>query len=158
MAIRLLLALLALTTFASEAAACTCSIGGARAAAGRSTAVYLGRVIGFKASRPGRFGPLGTARLVVTQPVKGARKTDTLVVAFPTNSCSPAFKLGREYLVYTAPDTSVGGESLTDYCAGTKPITCAARDLRELGASVPRRARNCFPVVKERPPRKRPTT
>jgi hypothetical protein len=156
---RLVLALALLAIAPATAAACSCASGGARAAASRSAAVYLGRVLSIGVARPDRFGEVGTARLAVTQAIKGVATTDTVSVEFPSsNSCNPDFRVGREYLVFAVRIPAREATLGADICTGTKTISCAAHDLRELGATVPRRVRDCFPVVKLAPRPSRPAT
>ena len=128
----ILLASTLLCLAASAARACTCSNGGPRTAFRASEAVFLGRVVDISARRPGRFGAELTARLVVTQGLKGVRRADTVAVEYEDNSCSPGFVVGGRFLVYA--DTIAGLEHLgTSHCTGTKPASCAGNDLRALG-------------------------
>src|SRR3712207_3980283 len=100
MYLRLAVVLLALGLTARPARACTCSSGGARAAFRSKSAVFLGRVVGLGAERPGRWGAERTARLRVTRSLKGVRGADTVVVAFPAASCAPGFAADSTFLVY----------------------------------------------------------
>jgi hypothetical protein len=141
---RVSLLVFALFIGSEEAAACRCDRGSPQAAAARSRQVYLGRVVSLSDSRGQGLDALRTAQLLVTLPVKGVTLADTVSVTFPDNSCGPGFAVGKEYLVYTVGDTATG-ELYTSYCAGTKPVHCAADDLHALAVSVPEHATSCEP-------------
>lgn len=147
MKFRFALGSFALLTFAlpGVARACSCFNGGARNALRRSTAVYLGEVLSTAAKRKVQFGDVRLARIRVSHAIKGVRAGDTQAVEYLVDTggnCGLPLVRGMKVLIYA---TAVpGGTSLfTGYCAGTKLEECAAPDLRELGASVPRGARDC---------------
>ena len=126
------------------AKACVCSGGGPAAAAARASAVFVGRAVAVEPERPGSPGGARHVRFIVTRPVKAAALGDTVTVAdYAGTSCGVGFVRGRAYLVYTEPGP--GGRPATDVCAGTRPLACAARDLRALGVRSPAGAGDCAP-------------
>lgn len=143
---RVIIAMLVLSLAPSRVWACSCSNGGPRNALRRSAAVYLGRVVEIGKVRRTQYISYRLTRLVVTQALKGVRAADTVAVdAEIENSCAAELQLGREYLVYAVTDSRAGTIPVTDHCAGTTTIACAADDLRALRAPVPRRAKSCRP-------------
>jgi hypothetical protein len=144
---------LALLTFALPrvARACSCSNGGARNALQHSTAVYLGEVLSTTAKRKEPVGDVRLARIRVSRAIKGVQPGDTQAVEYLVGTggnCGLTLVRGMKLLVY-ASTTPSGDRLFTDYCAGTKLEKCAARDLRDLGVSVPRGARDCLPAPRQ---------
>lgn len=126
--------LLPLAAFAPDEMACSCSNGGPQHALRSASAVYIGRVVRADPVYPGVLRDYQPTYLEVRRAIKGVVESDTVVVeSLVGTGCEMALIPGGEYLVYAMPNREGGMRPISNYCTGTKPIACAARDLHVLG-------------------------
>jgi hypothetical protein len=128
-------ALLTGSSWADPAKACSCAEPPPEVAYERAAAVFVGRVTSVERSVSDWLGITQSGdRLIhfaVTKRWKGVPSATAIVRAPLTGeACGYPFREGETYLVY-----AIGGVTpTTGYCAGTKEVSIAGKDLQALEA------------------------
>jgi hypothetical protein len=128
-------AMLAATCLIRPAFACSCAEPAPELAYDRAAAVFVGTVAGIERSFTDWLGITRSIwpfiHFTVTRRWKGAAGAVVTIRAPLTGeACGYPFREGETYLVY-----AVGGARLTSgYCAGTKELSLAAKDVEILDA------------------------
>lgn len=91
--------------------------------------------VGFSTSPPRPV--LGRVTFDVEEAWKGISQEPVIVSGYGTGAdCGIGFSEGQRYLVYALGEPGGGAPLSTTYCAGTRLLAKAERDLQELGPAV----------------------